>query len=169
MACRQWKFHQNLGGSLAATTIVLPNDLSIKQASSRVLGGVNQDKLIWHFTKNGNLSVGSTYHLIRDQTLNSTNTASGSHASRSLSWKRLWKLKVPRKIKVFQWKVCQNILPTTSKLKTRGINLDESNLELLAIELLRPDEPFAKWIHLLLMMPPSEDSHPLEYLECEEW
>ncbi|KAL3510138.1 hypothetical protein ACH5RR_029539 [Cinchona calisaya] len=85
----------------------------------------NQDKLIWHFTKNGNLSVGSTYHLIRDQTLNSTNTASGSHASRSLSWKRLWKLKVPRKIKVFQWKVCQNILPTTSKLKTRGINLDE--------------------------------------------
>ena len=41
-------------------------------------------------------------------------------------WAKLWKLKVPNKIKVFKWRACQNILPTRINLVRRRIIEDET-------------------------------------------
>jgi hypothetical protein len=37
------------------------------------------------------------------------------------SWKKIWKIKGPRAVKMFLWKACSNILPTKEKLFERRI------------------------------------------------
>ena len=39
-------------------------------------------------------------------------------------WSKLWMLNVPKKIKVFGWRACQNILPTRANLRRRKV-MDE--------------------------------------------
>ena len=39
-------------------------------------------------------------------------------------WSILWMLNVPKKIKVFGWRACQNILPTRANLRRRKV-MDE--------------------------------------------
>ena len=36
-------------------------------------------------------------------------------------WSRLWKAKVPNKIKIFSWRACLNILPTQDNLIRRRV------------------------------------------------
>ena len=56
-------------------------------------------------------------------------TESSRGVSGSKVWAMLWKLKVPNKIKVFGWRVCQNILPTRDNLVHRRI-IDDDTCEL---------------------------------------
>ena len=41
-------------------------------------------------------------------------------------WSKLWKLNVPKKIKVFRWRACQNILPTRANLRQRKVIDDDA-------------------------------------------
>ncbi|KAK2646770.1 hypothetical protein Ddye_021965 [Dipteronia dyeriana] len=40
------------------------------------------------------------------------------------SWKFLWRIKVPTKVKIFLWKACHNLLPTHVNLAKRELNVD---------------------------------------------
>ena len=44
----------------------------------------------------------------------------------SLVWRHLWKLHLPNKIKVFGWRVCQNVLPTRENLARLKVIVDDS-------------------------------------------
>ena len=44
----------------------------------------------------------------------------------SLVWRHLWKLHLPNKIKVFGWRVCQNVLPTKENLARLKVIVDDS-------------------------------------------
>nr|XP_027118368.1 uncharacterized protein LOC113735569 [Coffea arabica] len=84
----------------------------------------NHDKLIWHYSKNGSFTVKSAYHLIKTQSTGWQDVASGSNGSVQDIWPRLWKLNIPNKVKIFLWRICKGILPTSSTLNSRGVHLD---------------------------------------------
>ena len=72
-----------------------------------------QDSLVWLFTKKGSYSVKSGYHVAKllKMAESSSGETSVQRASTSL-WLRVWKARVPNKVKLFSWRACQNILPT---------------------------------------------------------
>ena len=41
-------------------------------------------------------------------------------------WSKLWKLNVPKKIKVLRWRACQNILPTRANLRQQKVIDDDA-------------------------------------------
>lgn len=70
-----------------------------------------EDTLIWKVSR-GNFSVKQA-------------TLALMPSSEKLQWTFIWKLKVPNKIKLFQWKVHMNILPTKKFLSERGLVLQD--------------------------------------------
>ncbi|XP_023921139.2 uncharacterized protein LOC112032606 [Quercus suber] len=54
---------------------------------------------------------------------------SSNGQNRGLLWPRLWKLRLPNKIKLFGWRACHNILPTKDNLVRRRI-IEDSVCEL---------------------------------------
>lgn len=76
------------------------------------------DKWIWHFDKKGD-SVKSGYkNFVNSHLKNSSSNRNGEEM-----WKKVWNLKVPRKIKFFIWRAIHNIIPTNLNLKNRGSDL----------------------------------------------
>lgn len=66
------------------------------------------DKLVWNFTKNGQLSVKSAYHM--HQAIKARNECSSYQANMNLAtWGSIWKLHVPNGIKIFIWRASGNI------------------------------------------------------------
>ena len=86
-----------------------------------------QDSLVWLFTKNGRYSVKFKYHVAKllKMAESSSVEASVHRASTSL-WSRVWKARVPNKVKLFSWRACQNILPTQDNLVWRRVMEDAS-------------------------------------------
>ncbi|KAK6124264.1 hypothetical protein DH2020_042016 [Rehmannia glutinosa] len=78
------------------------------------------DKIIWHYEKSGNYSVRSGYKLALQNQL-----SSGPSSSTVVStwWRRLWKLRIPEKIKIFCWRAFHGILPCATQLIKRGISM----------------------------------------------
>lgn len=79
----------------------------------------NEDKLIWHFSKNGLFSVRSAYHLtLRLEEL--LIPASSSSSTQTLnSWKWLWNLKLPSKIKIFVWRGVQRLVAYSCRFMSK--------------------------------------------------
>ena len=83
------------------------------------------DKMYWLHHKTGAYTVRSGYHVARILSREKTGVGECSRPPRgSHLWAKLWKLHVPNKIKIFGWKVCQNILPTKDALFRRKITED---------------------------------------------
>lgn len=84
------------------------------------------DRLFWLHYKSGDYSVKLGYHVAR---LISKQEADMGESSRevsgSLVWAKLWKLKIPNKIRVFGWRSCLDILPTRVNLARRKILADD--------------------------------------------
>ena len=75
------------------------------------------DVIFWLYTKRGGYSVKSGYHTARK--ISKQEAEKGESSGEALGgpvWARLWKLKIPNKIKVFGWRVCHEILPTRENL-----------------------------------------------------
>jgi hypothetical protein len=74
-----------------------------------------EDWWAWEPEKHGEYTVKSAYSKIA--------TTQDSHASTSgdNSWKRIWKLQVPPKVKVFWWRVLHEFIPTKDVLNRRHI------------------------------------------------
>uniref|UniRef100_A0A803Q154 Reverse transcriptase domain-containing protein n=1 Tax=Cannabis sativa TaxID=3483 RepID=A0A803Q154_CANSA len=75
-----------------------------------------EDKIMWHYSKNGEYTVRSGYRLAHDM-------REVSHQSNDKEKERWWKSKVPPKVKHFVWKVCHTWLPTNYALSKRGISV----------------------------------------------
>ncbi|KAJ9556757.1 hypothetical protein OSB04_011371 [Centaurea solstitialis] len=76
-----------------------------------------EDKLIWHWTQDGNYSVKSRYRTITET------LAPTRHLFVNGDWKLNWKSNIPNKVKYFVWRALREILPTRSALQTRGIQV----------------------------------------------
>ncbi|KAL0417061.1 UNVERIFIED_CONTAM: hypothetical protein Slati_3538000 [Sesamum latifolium] len=79
----------------------------------------DQDELVWHYDKQGKLSVRTAYHIAR-----TISTEVGvSYASPS--WHFIWKSKAQPKVLLFAWKASRNALSTMSQLRHRGVKVDD--------------------------------------------
>ncbi|KAL2896303.1 hypothetical protein RDABS01_038087 [Bienertia sinuspersici] len=87
------------------------------------MGTMEQDDfLAWEYTKIGEFSVKSAYHL-EMQSKGSAATTS-DHYNARLLWERVWKAQVPPKVKNFAWRAMNNGLPTMVNLVKRNIQVD---------------------------------------------
>ncbi|CAL1394093.1 unnamed protein product [Linum trigynum] len=89
-----------------------------------------QDERIWSFEKNGKFSVRTAYRYwfkkntekeIHWEEVDVETEEQGIEveAYDPMNWKRLWKLIIPPKVKIFLWKLAHNILPTGKNLESR--------------------------------------------------
>ena len=85
------------------------------------------DEWAWFFEKSGMFTVKSAYRMInsiksrREQWLYHQSGASNIQKEEG-SWSKLWKLKVPSKIKVFVWRLARHSIPTADVLHHRNMS-----------------------------------------------
>ena len=77
-----------------------------------------EDKVIWHYDKQGRFSVKSGYQVALKLKFSDPPSCSDSRGN---NWGVIWKLNIPEKIKIFAWKAAKNILPTVENLWKRKI------------------------------------------------
>uniref|UniRef100_A0A0A8ZPW8 Reverse transcriptase zinc-binding domain-containing protein n=1 Tax=Arundo donax TaxID=35708 RepID=A0A0A8ZPW8_ARUDO len=80
----------------------------------------------WYPDPKGLFLVKSAYALgikIRDQ-VNRTDASHSYTAASSFDWKKIWRLKVANKVKVFVWQFAHNSLQVKMNIARRGVNLD---------------------------------------------
>ena len=82
-----------------------------------------EDSLIWIGNKRGVFTVKSAYHIAAKLQSDKDLGESSFGDSRSIIWKKLWKMKLPPKIKIFAWRACVNSLPVYVKMAERRIQL----------------------------------------------
>ena len=80
--------------------------------------------LMWPTCKNGEYSV-KTGCQILCKVENISAASSSDTSNQEQFWKRIWKLCIPNKIKIFLWRVCSNALPSKENLKKKKI-LDDA-------------------------------------------
>ncbi|KAK1354390.1 hypothetical protein POM88_047646 [Heracleum sosnowskyi] len=81
------------------------------------------DKIIWHYTKNGECNVKSGYKIANQDRLA---TESSNMKESENWWSAIWKLNVSPKVKQFLWKVSHCWLPTNYNLSCRGVHSSAS-------------------------------------------
>lgn len=85
----------------------------------------------WHYEKNGLFSVRSAYRMLvatrvrREAWLENT-SGSSSMAGEERSWKSLWKIQVPGKVRMFLWRLSKHSIPTNDVRARR--HMSDSNL-----------------------------------------
>ena len=80
--------------------------------------------MIWPLTADGEYSVRSAYHLLvaaEDCLAPSSSSLAHDH----VVWKKIWKMKVPNKIRHFIWRAAKDSLPTKVNLKARHVLVDD--------------------------------------------
>ncbi|XP_075645058.1 uncharacterized protein LOC142616054 [Castanea sativa] len=93
------------------------------------------DVVVWLHNKEGVYTIRSGYHVdrkvLREWAVSST--GSGQEL-----WKKLWRVRVPNKLKVFAWRACHEILPTRVNLAKRKIIRENlclfSRMELFVVQ-----------------------------------
>jgi hypothetical protein len=83
-----------------------------------------EDKMIWSWERNGQYSVRSAYHLLKEETLRAN--PEPSTAGNTEIWKAIWTVQAPQRVKHFLWRVAKRILPTRCRLEQKGVVLDPS-------------------------------------------
>ena len=84
------------------------------------------DMVFWLHTKDGDYSVKSGYHIARLLAKQDADLGESSREVMGSSiWAKLWKLKIPNKIRIFGWRACMDILPTRSNLARCKILADD--------------------------------------------
>ena len=107
-----------------------------------------RDKLVWAYTPRGNFTVNNAYKVAISMA-RCNPVAETSHGALHTSfWRKIWNLHTPSKIKLFTWRVCQDILPTKANLCHRHIldstTCDTCNIEPETVGHLLWDFPFTK-------------------------
>jgi hypothetical protein len=82
--------------------------------------GTGEDILAWSKEKHGCYSGRSAYKLLDAERQQQEDMLTTS-TSNNETWKRIWKLDVPPKVKVFWWRVINEFLPTKKVLHGRHI------------------------------------------------
>lgn len=80
----------------------------------------SEDVWVWEPEKFGFYSVRSAYRLL-DRARTRGGATDGPSGSGTATWKKIWKLKVPPKIRVFWWRVMHEFLPAKQILCYRHV------------------------------------------------
>ncbi|KAG2293266.1 hypothetical protein Bca52824_039935 [Brassica carinata] len=87
----------------------------------------NPDTLVWSYTKDGNYSVKTGYHLqcqMEDQDSQIDQVTIPEEVRKCCS--NIWKLKIPPRLKTFWWRVAHNSLAVMDNMRKRGIVIDNT-------------------------------------------
>lgn len=68
-----------------------------------------EDKIIWHWEKDGEYSVRSIYHLMCEN--NNRDNAESSNEKNQKVWKAIWKVLVPNCVRNFLWRLARKSFP----------------------------------------------------------
>ena len=79
----------------------------------------------WAWERSGVFSVRSAYRVLK-QIQDEGHSSAGSSSGEEESWKRLWKLNVQPKFRIFWWRVMIGFLPAKAELARRHIGEDVS-------------------------------------------
>lgn len=83
------------------------------------------DSILWLPNEIGVYSIKSSYNTAKMLSIEVNSLEESSRSkNRCMIWPKLWKLHTPNKIKVFGWRVCQDIMPTRENLVRRRIIKD---------------------------------------------
>lgn len=85
-----------------------------------------QDVLIWSTSPSGSYQTSYGYSVLFEQSQIST-SASNSSIPEDF-WQLLWKLKFPKRIQVFLWKLFHDALPTSANLHLHHLNVTQDCL-----------------------------------------
>jgi ribonuclease HI len=85
----------------------------------------------WQYDKMGIFSVRSAYKMMEETRRRRVDWLEGREASSNVegedaSWKKLWKLKVPSKLRIFAWRLARSSLPTGEERKRRHMSTTAS-------------------------------------------
>ena len=88
---------------------------------------MEDDGLGWAHERSGQYSVRSSYRLLKmEQSERETDVANEPSSScEAFWWRKLWKLKIPPKIRIFWWRSIHNYLPSKQELKRRHVTQED--------------------------------------------
>lgn len=78
-----------------------------------------EDDWYWSFDIKGNYSVKSAYRTL-------VKPPNPDRISDDKHWVVLWKLKIPKKMKIHWWRIIKGIIPVREVLRRRGVELDST-------------------------------------------
>lgn len=110
-------------GSWKAESI---RDMSIPFKADKILSipisfRKQENKLVWHYIKNGRFMVRSSYYLATSIFLFKDNSTSAATCNHVWPFHELWNLKIPPKIQMLSWRCAHNIFLIRSNLQRRGV------------------------------------------------
>ncbi|XP_019093309.1 PREDICTED: uncharacterized protein LOC109129501 [Camelina sativa] len=82
-----------------------------------------EDKLIWNYSLSGEYTVKSGYWFLRHDPHAVDVNRLDIHGSKDLK-QQIWRLRLMTKIKHFLWRVVSRALPTTTRLRSRGMTIE---------------------------------------------
>lgn len=82
------------------------------------------DMLIWPFTSSGVYTIKLGYNFLAKENFNTRDSGHSRHDSET--WKLIWALDVPNKVKNFTWRSCRDTVPEKKNLKKRQILHDDT-------------------------------------------
>uniref|UniRef100_A0A803PR89 Reverse transcriptase zinc-binding domain-containing protein n=1 Tax=Cannabis sativa TaxID=3483 RepID=A0A803PR89_CANSA len=85
-----------------------------------------ENKIMWHYSRNGEYSVHSRFHLA---SVMLEKEAQSDNTRMTERWKCMWKRKIPSKVKHFLWKISHSWIPTKVALANRGMQIDKKCLQ----------------------------------------
>jgi hypothetical protein len=102
------------------------NKEEVEAIQSIPISFTNQpDRQIWRSTMKGEFTVGSAYHMAKENEANLQAGCSNRREEGNI-WKGIWSSNFPNAVKTFMWRACQNLLPTRENLVKRCIIKDPS-------------------------------------------
>nr|DAD35790.1 TPA_asm: hypothetical protein HUJ06_006430 [Nelumbo nucifera] len=130
------------------------NQEDVKGIMSIPLGSIDEeDSLIWHFSGDGKCTVKAGYKVAYRYLLEGSNPRLAPQAP----WKKIWKLRIPLKIRNFIWRVCWQAIGVNSALFQMKLNISPECQRCGETEdaqhlLLYCPYARAVWIHSLLAL-----------------
>lgn len=91
-----------------------------------------EDKMVWHYSRNGRFSVKSCYHLLSN--IPAGHEGESSRGEEMVRWKVIWHIPIPPKIRAYFWRACRGILPHKAELYLRH-NVDSTVCDRCGVEI----------------------------------
>lgn len=83
----------------------------------------SDDRLVWHFSKDGKYSVKTAYQVLLAARCSQVHSSGGAASGEAtINWNEVWNLNLPPKIRMVLWRVCRNILPHAVELTRRRVS-----------------------------------------------
>lgn len=79
------------------------------------------ESIVWEHEQSGQFSVKSAYRLFMSfgDVRQHGEVSSGEEQIRM--WRKIWKMQVPNRVKIFAWRVCKNDLPSLKNLQAKKV------------------------------------------------